>query len=383
MAASPDFDGELLRYASYQSISITAEILTRRQHVLVEHPHNRRRRVSEVKLTLHRAGICPTLILSVFVSAATSTASPIDTTSSKTLLVAPLADRSEFRGEWNLSSEVARSLSRRMSVSHSFVPISFDTLNLGSNDDQKLVDETVEAIRVGRMAGADYVIYGSIVAFNITRYGVSASGLGRRSWGGGDANLVEVGAPLAGGYRHFVAVVNLRVVLVRSADGKVIAEPTGESELRDNDLGFSFFGKPRDVDRQFYGLDLLKFDSTEFAQTLIGRAFEEAASEIVAAVPTDRPDQSLAASGAIVAVDGAKIYINLGFDDGVTVGQRFSVSAPGDTLRDPVSGAVLGRIETPVGTLQVSTVLAPHLSTCTVSDSTGAIKRAQIVRSSR
>ncbi len=70
--------------------------------------------------------------------------------------------------------------------------------------------------------------------------------------------------------------------------------------------------------------------------------------------PAGAQTSTAPAAGYVVRVDSAGVYLDLGHASGASAGQGFVIYAEGDELRHPVTGASLGRTETPLarGTLR-------------------------------
>ena len=73
----------------------------------------------------------------------------------------------------------------------------------------------------------------------------------------------------------------------------------------------------------------------------------------------------------IARVDAGEIYINVGAEAGVQVGQVFYVVRKGKVITDPDTGEILGADETKVGQVKVAVVKGPRLSLCSAVSGTG------------
>ncbi len=76
-------------------------------------------------------------------------------------------------------------------------------------------------------------------------------------------------------------------------------------------------------------------------------------------------------AGKIAKVDGATVFVNVGSEAGVQVGDEFDVYRVGDVIKDPDTGEVLGTNETKVGRVRITAVRGPRLSTAAVTDGSG------------
>jgi hypothetical protein len=73
-----------------------------------------------------------------------------------------------------------------------------------------------------------------------------------------------------------------------------------------------------------------------------GEGIKHAVRKLVA-----RIDAAFPIEGAVAAIRGKEILLNVGASAGVVEGMRFEVRAPGAWLRDPVTGTLLPRAESP------------------------------------
>ena len=179
--------------------------------------------------------------------------------------------------------------------------------------------------------------------------------------------------------------VELEIHLLRVIDKADIGVIGGNGQINDRDLGVTLLGKPREKDVQFYGLDEIPFGSREFERTIIGRAALQAVDELKekitdAVKPPSLPEGVV---GRVVSIsdDSSSVYLNLGSDDGVKMGDKFIVYSQGEMLLDPVTGESLGKLELKAGVVQITVVNAAHLSKATIVITGEApIERGSIAR---
>ncbi len=87
------------------------------------------------------------------------------------------------------------------------------------------------------------------------------------------------------------------------------------------------------------------------------------------------PRQSAGApgrAGLVVGVRGERVYVDLGRDDGVAVGQRLRVVRPGAPLVHPVTGETLGTIDEEIAQLEVTAVAEKFVTTRVLHVASGA-----------
>jgi hypothetical protein len=309
------------------------------------------------------------------------------------IMIPPFADESGFSGKWKLSEEVPRYLSAYMSEKFRATFISPTTVQLFGETIGVVGNELLSTGILERSAAhfrARYVLMATITEFAIGRF--------------------LVGDPGIGGYQSFSADVQFTFKLYDARKLPVdmrkalVAEDEVVGAVRDRGLGITLFGKPTERTSQYYALDELMFGSQEFNKTVIGEAMAKAAAEFAVKfeqiVPelqlreqsvemsnATKPIQDTAftlhrkiLTGEILVVDSLEVFINLGSDDGLVTGEKISVYAKGEQLRDPKTQAVLGESDLRVGEIQIIEVRAPHLSLCVITKGVGSIAPHQKVR---
>lgn len=209
-----------------------------------------------------------------------------------------------------------------------------------------LVDPST-AVQLGRMLGANFVITGSI------------TGLSHRGGGG-----VRFG-PVAVGESSTTVTITVRIVDV--ATGEILYSEVKRKKAKGSTVGLAI--GPMD----FY---------SRTSQDII-TAVNAACEEIVAAFVA-RMDQGigelaqLAPQGYVVQVKGNTVYLNLGKDSGIVVGDRLRIYRPGEAIVDPKTGEVLDQELIFVAEARVSRV-KDRVSEAVVLRKTGVISPEDIV----
>jgi curli biogenesis system outer membrane secretion channel CsgG len=67
-------------------------------------------------------------------------------------------------------------------------------------------------------------------------------------------------------------------------------------------------------------------------------------------------------AGKIAKVVGSTLYVNVGSEGGVKEGDEFTVIRPGEVIKDPDTGEILGANESTVGRVRITAVMGPRLS---------------------
>jgi len=90
-------------------------------------------------------------------------------------------------------------------------------------------------------------------------------------------------------------------------------------------------------------------EATNQAVTKMAQDFESSATKIpaAAAIPID---------GLVADVDGSKLILNVGSSAGLKAGQILQVVRTGREIKDPATGKVIRRVETPVGSVTITSV---------------------------
>jgi len=206
--------------------------------------------------------------------------------------------------------------------------------------------DPASAARIGKILGLDAIIVGSI-----TEFGNESK---NRNIGGGGGGFGGFGI---GGIGHKETKANVvldaRLVDVDTAEILGVAEGKGESKRSSNSLlgGGGTWGG--------FGGGAVDFGSSNFQQTIIGEATKAAVDQMTAGVIAAAPKLQLRiikVEGVVAAVDGGQIVLNVGAKTGIKVGDHMSVERVTSTIKDPTTGAVLRRMTTKLGELEVTDV---------------------------
>jgi curli biogenesis system outer membrane secretion channel CsgG len=206
--------------------------------------------------------------------------------------------------------------------------------------------DPTSAARIGKILGLDAIIVGSITEFgNETK---------NRNVGGGGGGFGGFGI---GGIGHKESKANVmldaRLVDVDTAEILGVAEGKGESKRSSTSLlggGGNWHG---------FGGGAADFGSSDFQQTIIGEAVKAATDQMTAGVIAAAPKLSariIKVEGLVAAVDGEQIVLNVGAKTGIKVGDHMSVERVTSTIKDPATGAVLRKMTTKLGELEVTDV---------------------------
>ena len=278
----------------------------------------------------------------------------------KKILLMPFKDKTDFRGAWNIEREVPAYLGKMLAENPFYQVLPMDSL-YKAFEGQKVPKDPLALGKMGETLGADIVLTGEIEEFNVSRFGM--------------------GMPMLGGYRSYSAEVEFKVKLIRVIDGKELGVISGEGDVKDRTASLNLLGKPSKRDSQFYGLDSIPFGSEQFKQTIIGevclQAFEELKAKIEEIVV--RPRQVV---GQILMVENnKKVYLNIGIEDGLELGDKLGVYEEGQELTDPETGQVVGRADDrKVGSIQIIALKAAHFSKAEILEGHAVVSAEHLVK---
>ncbi|MCX6138209.1 MAG: hypothetical protein NTV54_12015 [Ignavibacteriales bacterium] len=306
------------------------------------------------------------------------------------ILFAPFVDESEFSGKWKLSEVVPQFLSAYISEKYhassippASVQIFGETIGVTGIIPVAMLERFASHFR------ARYVVTAMITEFSIGRFIVAEQDLA-----GYESFSAEVGFS----YKIYDAQK-----LPMDVDRALLSDGVAAGKVRDRALGITLFGKQTDRTNQYLTLDELPFGGERFNKTVIGEAMARTAVDFASkleqaivhlqlreiggagSAASLARDTSFALhrkqlNGEVLVVDSLEVFINLGSDDDVVVGQRLPVYSKGEQLRDPNTHAVLGESDRRVGEVQIMELRAPHLSLAVIIQGVGLIAPRQKVR---
>ncbi|MGA2548024.1 MAG: CsgG/HfaB family protein [Rectinemataceae bacterium] len=177
---------------------------------------------------------------------------------------------------------------------------------------------TESAVKVGKLLGVKFLVVGSVDQFGQKETGVKAFGIGVKST---------------------TAHVACDVRLIEVETGKLVAAEQGEGNASATGISTNY--------------DNIAFGSNGFDQTIIGKATNKCVADLADKISASFAGKGLQGSIIKVASNG-QIYINLGDDSGIKVGQVLFVIRKGEELIDPDTGESLGSDTEQIGTVKVT-----------------------------
>ena len=202
------------------------------------------------------------------------------------------------------------------------------------------------AAKIGKILGLDAIIVGSITEFGNETQNTKIGGAGGGFGGFGIGGI---------GKKDSKANVQLdaRLVDIDTAEILGVAEGKGQSKRSSTSLlggGGNWHG---------FGAGGVDFGSSDFQNTIIGEAVKDAVDQMTSGVIASNAKlqvRVIKVEGLVAAVDGGQIVLNVGAKTGVKVGDHLSVERVTSTIKDPATGAVLRKMTTKLGELEVTDV---------------------------
>lgn len=199
------------------------------------------------------------------------------------------------------------------------------------------------ALKAGKMAGVQFVIFGNI-DFAQKDQGVHSGGgwgvLSKLPWG---------------------------------SAGKKTSEGNLTARIASIETGEIVFSKSETVTASNFNISVMGIGGgTDWDETVVRKTFQPAVekltAEMVAKIENMKGSlgaSATAAEGKIVLLKEGTVYINLGKVDGVKSGDSYSV-VRAEIIRDPDTKVELGRDEKSLGRITVDKVGGDHLAICKV-----------------
>ena len=202
------------------------------------------------------------------------------------------------------------------------------------------------AARIGKILGVDAIIVGSVTQFGNDNQNTKVGG-GGGGWGGFGV----------GGFSHkkskAVVQVDARIVNIDTAEIMGVATGKGESSRESTSMlggGSNWHG---------WGGGAVDFGSSDFQQTIIGEAVNQAVTQMSTELVADAPKlvaRTVSVEGLVAAVDGGQIVLNVGAKAGLKVGDQLTVRRVTKEIKDPSTGQVIRKLTSDVGVIRLTDV---------------------------
>lgn len=200
--------------------------------------------------------------------------------------------------------------------------------------------------RIGKIRGADALLYGDIVTFGRDDKKKTIAG-------GGFAGAVVGGVLNSRKESKAVVVVDYRLVDAETSEVIASGEARGESSRKSNGFGGFMAG--------FAGGMGVSVDmtSSNFAETIIGEATMDCVNKLAAFLNEQVPNlatKKIDIDGRVAYVNGASLTLNVGSDAGVVTGDKFDISRILNEVRDPQTNEVIDLATDKIGEIVITTV---------------------------
>lgn len=204
------------------------------------------------------------------------------------------------------------------------------------------------AAKIGKLLGVDAIIVGSITQFGGENKNTKVGG-GGGGWGGFGMGGVGLKKSKA------IVALDARIVDIDTGEILAVAEGKGESSRSGTSLiggGGNWHG---------FGSGGVDMSSSGFEETIIGEAVKAAVQQMSTGVIEGNAKLSartVNVQGQVAFVEMAnhQVVLNVGAKNGLKVGDKLTVERVSQEIKDPATGAVLRRMSSKIGTVEVSDV---------------------------
>jgi hypothetical protein len=241
--------------------------------------------------------------------------------------------------------------------------------------------------KLGQRFGAGYVVTGTVKKFEVMKrsamtdaqVGTSHTLLDRVE-GRGEASFM-------GGLQSYNAKVTMDIEIFSAASGAKALEFTLDSEEKDGGLSLWLPFQTESDEINFHYLGRTPFGSVYFHRSVIGavmRSFSSGMRKKILGIHSLPAPVSAGAGrcveGKVLERMGAEVYMNLGQDDRILVGENLEALKPHHAVLGD-NGDTLGWAEEPAGLITVRSIKAAHFSAGTIVEEKDSIRAGWTVRS--
>ena len=202
------------------------------------------------------------------------------------------------------------------------------------------------AAKIGKLLGVDAIIVGAVTQFGNETKNTNIGGAGGALGGFG-----------LGGVGHkkskAICAIDARIIDIDTAEILGVADGKGESARESTSLtggGGHWSG---------WGGGHADFGSSDFQQTIIGEAVNQATQQLSSGLIADAPKlvaRTIVVEGLVAAVDGGQVVLNVGAKTGIKVGNQMNVERVTKEIKDPATGKVLRKMSNQIGTIEITDV---------------------------
>lgn len=261
------------------------------------------------------------------------------------IAVAKFKNESNWSGQWDLGTAWGAVLTDSLNQTGKFIVLGEKDMRSEAMQEQDFAASGRAAgggkkVATGQMTPGQLLIKGSITHFSDATSG-GDTGIG---FGG-----FKIGAKMS------KAEINVVLYIIDSTTGQVVASKKCVGNVSKKGLSLG-------VDKDGWTGNLGGFKKTN-AGKAIEKAVDEGVNFLIEKI------SEIPWTGTVVLVKGAKVYINRGEREGVSVGQQFAVGES-EVLRDPDTGEILDESLEKIGVIKVIKV-KEKIAICKVASGAG------------
>ena len=188
--------------------------------------------------------------------------------------------------------------------------------------------------KLGRITGAQYLIYGEVTEF------------GAGEEGGGFSFGLSRGGPfkLGGSIEKATGNVAMDIRIVDTTTGEIVENYKVSKKIEESAFALNV---------TYSGMSL---GGDKFKKTPLGKAARLAIHDAISGI--GNTVRARPWTGLVVGVDNGDVIINAGSSSGLTQGDTFAVNRVVKTFTDPATGQVLGTKDKEIGVLIIDSVQA-------------------------
>jgi curli biogenesis system outer membrane secretion channel CsgG len=202
------------------------------------------------------------------------------------------------------------------------------------------------AAHIGKLLAVNAIIVGTISQFGSEDKNTNVGGAGA----GGITGRFGVGG-VSKKQSKATVQISARIVNVDTGEILAVAQGHGESSRSSASL-IGSGGNWNDT-----GGGAIDMGSSNFASTILGEAVNKAVGTLASQLNQSAaklPTVIVQIDGLVADVNGTTLILNIGTKAGVHVGDHLHVMRTGREIKDPATGNVLRRTDTPVGEMVIT-----------------------------
>ncbi len=220
------------------------------------------------------------------------------------------------------------------------------------------------AVKLGKIAGVDAIVIGSITQFG-GESSKKATNIPIRIHG--------MNVPLANNQKTSTVTVGVTARLIDVSSGLILASATGNGTSTKTTTDSNTGGATSTTSSSDFATPAIN-DATTQAVTQVVNQIEAAPLPAVAAAPPPPPTPALPRSnytGTVADVSGTTLILTVGTTGGVKVGDTVLITRPTRKIKDPKTGAVIKVLSDKLGEAKITeaddkTATATYSGTATI-----------------